>query len=972
MRQQTSQAAAILLITLVFASTSARTEVVWSDEFNGPAIDLSVWTYDAGNSGFGNGELQYHTARSENAYIENGNLVIEARRESYNGSAFTSARLKTQGRFAFKYGTLEARIKVPDLANGLWPAFWLLGANIGQVNWPACGEVDILEMGMKSAITDGVVNRRVHAGAFWDYQGNNADYGLDLTLPTNLNSDYHLYKLVWTPNMMTVSVDGTQVWALDISDIEGPSLEEFHRPMFIITNLSVGGYNFVEITDPAQITAPFPAKMYIDWIRLSSNPDTVLYYGDDTAETGTFGVFTETTPVTNHLVYDTDAVIYLWNNLTPAEATPCEGSEVLSFNAAPGAWFGMGVFCLTDRNMSNYSDGFLRFYMKTTTSAPFRIGIASSAAGESWLPFISGGEEFGLVRDGSWHEVRIPLNRYADIDFATIKQIFMLAGDAPASALNISIDDITWEPGDLRPTPANGSFGVFTETASHKDAGEFVLGRDGDFYVWENTMTPQTASPYEGANSIALGSAPGLSWFGAAFTPNVKYDLTAFRYPESRLRFALKTASNAAFMIGMKSGNIDKIGQKWIPFQAGSDPYGFVRDGQWHVVEIPMTDFIGDVDLSQVSQFFEILGSGPISGIEFDDICFTGGGAPLEGGGGAPSVSITSPSDGQCFAVGDDIVIGADASDADGTVVKVEFFADGALLGEDTVEPYSFAWNDLPAGAHTITVRATDNEDATRSVSIKIYVGTPVLTSITVSPSAATLEVGEVRQFTAAGKDQFGLPFAFEANWSVAGGGSIDDEGLFTASFPGGPFIVVAEAGGLSGTSEVTIIKPSGVCTGGPVHGEYTYEVSGDSENPTITFIPGYPGVGDNIVILYYGTSPTGVYPGYITSPNVPYRITASSGQTVYFYYTYSVPEGGEHNTSANRHSVTVGDCNASAAGDFNGDGLIGMDDLSMLAYYWLDTVCDADNDYCWGADTQPDGVVNLADLAELARHWLD
>jgi len=152
-----------MLVMSIYAVDCASAGVVWSDEFNGPAIDDNVWTYDVGNQGFGNGELQYHTARSENAHIENGNLVIEARRESYKGSsnAFTSARLKTHGRFAFKYGTLEARIKVPNLANGLWPAFWMLGDNFGQVGWPACGEVDILEMGMKSAITAGQANRRV-------------------------------------------------------------------------------------------------------------------------------------------------------------------------------------------------------------------------------------------------------------------------------------------------------------------------------------------------------------------------------------------------------------------------------------------------------------------------------------------------------------------------------------------------------------------------------------------------------------------------------------------------------------------------------------------------------------------------------------------------------------------------------------------------------------------------------------------
>ena len=119
-----------------------------------------------------------------------------------------------------------------------------------------------------------------------------------------------------------------------------------------------------------------------------------------------------------------------------------------------------------------------------------------------------------------------------------------------------------------------------------------------------------------------------MSWFGAAFTPNVKYNLTAFSPPNGKLRFAMKTSSATTFMIGMKSGNMDGVGQKWITFQAGSDPYGFVRDGQWHAVEIPMSDMVPEVDLLEVSQLFQVLGvNGSISNIQFDDIYFAGGGS---------------------------------------------------------------------------------------------------------------------------------------------------------------------------------------------------------------------------------------------------------------------------------------------------------------------------------------------------------
>ncbi|HRX86513.1 MAG TPA: benzoate transporter, partial [Phycisphaerae bacterium] len=257
--------------------------------------------------------------------------------------------------------------------------------------------------------------------------------------------------------------------------------------------------------------------------------------------------------------------------------------------------------------------------------------------GEGWVSFINGGESFGLLRDGAWHEVSIPMSRFGNVDFNTLVQLFMLAGDAPPTAFNFSIDNMYWSPSVPRPTPENGSFGIFTETAAHKTAGEYQLGVNGEFYIWENTLLAGTEHPYEGGGCMSLGSAPGGTWFGAAFTPEIKYDLTGFRYPQSKLHVALKTSSTTTFSIGMKSGTVNDIGQQWIRFENGNDPYGFVRDGQWHVVEIPMSDFANGVDLSQVSQLFELLGvDGPISNIEIDDICLLGGGAAIGGTSSVP------------------------------------------------------------------------------------------------------------------------------------------------------------------------------------------------------------------------------------------------------------------------------------------------------------------------------------------------
>ena len=161
----------LCLIVSALGCGPASAGVVWSDEFNGTVIDSGTWTYDVGGGGFGNGQFEYDTARHENSYITNGNLVIEARRENYLGNSFTSARMLTQGRFAFKYGTLEARIKLPNTANGLWPAFWMMGNNSGGIAWPGCGELDIVEMGSKAGIEQGLQQQKINCALHFSDAG---------------------------------------------------------------------------------------------------------------------------------------------------------------------------------------------------------------------------------------------------------------------------------------------------------------------------------------------------------------------------------------------------------------------------------------------------------------------------------------------------------------------------------------------------------------------------------------------------------------------------------------------------------------------------------------------------------------------------------------------------------------------------------------------------------------------------------
>ncbi len=263
----------LLICLFAAAGNTAFAQVIWSDEFDtGTSPDPAVWSYDRGKGGWGNGELQEYTSASQNVRIENGNLVIAVQKSA---TGFTSARIRTEDKLTFKYGTIEARIKVPDLANGLWPAFWSLGNNFNEVDWPDCGELDIMEMGSSSAIMAGLVNRRVGSAAHWDNLGQMASFTRSYDSASNLNDGFHIYSMDWTPTQITTYIDGQQIWTFRIQIDTCADCSEFHQPHFAILNMAVGG-TYTGILSADQVTASTPAEMLVDYVSISDNGFTVL------------------------------------------------------------------------------------------------------------------------------------------------------------------------------------------------------------------------------------------------------------------------------------------------------------------------------------------------------------------------------------------------------------------------------------------------------------------------------------------------------------------------------------------------------------------------------------------------------------------------------------------------------------------------------------------------------------------------
>lgn len=234
--------------------------LVWSDEFNGTSISPANWGYDLGNSGFGNNELQNYTSRPENARVQNGMLIIEARRESLGGSQYTSARLKTQGKQSFGINTwVEARIDAPE-GQGIWPAFWMLGNSISTVGWPSCGEIDIMEIqGQNPFKNFGTIH--------WaDANGQHASFGGIYNSSTSLSAGFHTFAISRTGSSIKWYVDRIQYAEANISGGIN-STSEFQAPFFILLNVAVGG-NFVGSPDG---TTVFPQQMQVDWVRVWGN-----------------------------------------------------------------------------------------------------------------------------------------------------------------------------------------------------------------------------------------------------------------------------------------------------------------------------------------------------------------------------------------------------------------------------------------------------------------------------------------------------------------------------------------------------------------------------------------------------------------------------------------------------------------------------------------------------------------------------
>ncbi len=257
--------------------------LVWSDEFDGDSLNQNDWNIEVNGSGGGNQELQFY--RAENVSVGKepqtgaSSMILTAKRESHQGREITSGRVNTMGKVTYKYGRIDARIRLPKTADGLWPAFWVMGDDFNTVGWPACGEIDVLEMGNVDGIKAGAQDRHLIGAMHWGkkFDGFYEFNAQDTIVDKSLQDGFNLFTMIWDQTSVRSYVnldknpDAKPYFSYDISQTEGENAiaNFFHKPFFVIFNLAVGG-KFPVIYDPAKITAldGGDVHMYVDYVRI--------------------------------------------------------------------------------------------------------------------------------------------------------------------------------------------------------------------------------------------------------------------------------------------------------------------------------------------------------------------------------------------------------------------------------------------------------------------------------------------------------------------------------------------------------------------------------------------------------------------------------------------------------------------------------------------------------------------------------
>ena len=385
------------------------------------------------------------------------------------------------------YWMIESRVLVPNLNVGGWPAVWLLGTSTHD--WPSCGEMDLMEMGAGKAFRDlhdshnggnglhnSTVNQMVGANAIYYSPGavnpGNTSGAASLAYdPTDtfdrpyynyanpLAGRFLTYRLYWDENSLrfTVVDNGvehdlyTQPFAI------GADSDEFRQPFYLIANLAIGGAytDAYQLGNPASgvpVSMPLPATMYVDYVRVYQwNGRGEVSFGPPTAQGGTFGLYTDTTPTNGSVVTGVTSDVYAWaNTLVPGTIAPFEGSNVLTWRTNSQGWFGAGILSRQPVNLFGFGGGTLTFRIKIPANVTFKIGVIDAWGNQNYVELPANQTKYGLVRNGNWGQASIPVSelRGLAIDLRMLSYEFVIL-EQNGTACEFALDDIYWTGGAL-------------------------------------------------------------------------------------------------------------------------------------------------------------------------------------------------------------------------------------------------------------------------------------------------------------------------------------------------------------------------------------------------------------------------------------------------------------------------------------------------------------------------------------------
>ena len=486
-----------LLLILMSAAVSAQVgPMIWEDNFE----NLDNWLITTGNGywGWGNGELEYYS--EDNVSIapipgEPGNtgLRLTAKNESGPGIVdqwgnplfYTSGKVSSKSFLTVQYGMIEARVRIPDLELGGWPAFWLLGNT--NYSWPRSGEIDMMEMGSKQDFRDlhdthnggngmnnATVNQTVGANAIyysdaavvpgnpsgaastsWDPDDESCRPYYNYANP--LIERFLIYRLYWddTSIRLTVVDDGVEHDLYEDPIPVDSESDEFQAPFYLIANLAIGGaftdaYNLGDPGSGAPVSMSFPAEMYVDYVRVYQwNGQGEVHQGPPAQKYGTFGIYTDNTPVDDELVAELTSEIYVWEGTLIDGSLPAyEGENALSWQTAGSGWFGAGIMSIQPLNLFEFGDGHLNFMIKIPAHVTFKIGIIDAWGNQSYVEFPAHQTTYGLIRNGDWAQASIPVSdlRGLSIDLRMLSYSFVILEEGGV-ACEFALDDIYWSGG---------------------------------------------------------------------------------------------------------------------------------------------------------------------------------------------------------------------------------------------------------------------------------------------------------------------------------------------------------------------------------------------------------------------------------------------------------------------------------------------------------------------------------------------